>query len=91
MRKCTILLQPLWWRCVKYVIHHERDVREEKHHIYVAQTSNNRVISSGDLNCCLLPQCETLRTCRSGFPIAAILFYISQRNLMITTWIWCLV
>jgi len=28
------------------------------------------VISSGDLCCCLLPQCEALRTCRSGFPIA---------------------
>ena len=39
-------------------------------HIYVARTSNNRVISSGDLYCCLLPQCEALRTCRSGFPIA---------------------
>ena len=24
-----ILLQPLWWRCVDCVIHHERDVREE--------------------------------------------------------------
>ena len=38
--------------------------------IYVARTSNNRVISSGDLYCCLLPQCEALRTCHSGFPIA---------------------
>jgi len=28
-----------------------------------------RVISSGALYCCLLPQCEALRTCRSGFPI----------------------
>jgi len=36
-------LQPLRWRCVKCVIHHERDVREEKHYIYVARTSNNRV------------------------------------------------
>jgi len=26
-----------------------------------------RVISPGDLYCCLLPQCEALRTCRSGF------------------------
>jgi len=51
-------------------VHHERNVREEKHYIYVARTSNNRVISSGDLYCCLLPQCEALRTCRSGFPIA---------------------
>ena len=39
-------------------------------HIYVARTSNNRVISSGDLYCCLLPQCEALRTCHSGFLIA---------------------
>jgi len=32
-----------------------------------------RVISSGDLYCCLLPQCEALCTCRSGFPIATLL------------------
>ena len=38
--------------------------------IYVAQTSNNRVISSGDLYCCLQPQCEALHTCHLGFPIA---------------------
>ena len=41
-------------------------------YIYVALTNNNRVISSGELYCCLLPQCEALRTCRSGFPIAAV-------------------
>jgi len=35
----------------------------------------NRVISSGDLCCCLLPQCEALRTCRSGFPIATKWFH----------------
>jgi len=39
-------------------------------HMYVAQTSNNRVILSGDLYCWLVPQCEALRTCHSGFPIA---------------------
>jgi len=33
-------------------------------------TVTTRVISSGDLYCCLLPRCEALRTCRSGFPIA---------------------
>ena len=38
--------------------------------MYVAWTSNNRVILSGDLYCYLLPRCEALRTCRSGFPIA---------------------
>ena len=30
-----VLLQPLRWRCVKCVIHHERDVREEEHHTYM--------------------------------------------------------
>jgi len=39
-------------------------------HIYVARTSNNRVIMACDLYCCLLPMCEALLNCRSGFPIA---------------------
>jgi len=43
---------------------------ENNTHIYVARTSNNRVISSGDLYCCLLLRCEALRTCRSSFLIA---------------------
>ena len=64
------LLQLLRWRRAKFVVHHERNVREEQQHIYVARTSNNRVISLGELYCCFLPQCEALRTCRSGFPIA---------------------
>jgi len=38
--------------------------------MYVARTSINRVISSGDLCSCLLPRCEALRIWRSGFPIA---------------------
>jgi len=63
------LLQPLRWCCVDCVIHHERDAREEQEYMYVARTSNNRVISPGDLYCCLLPRCEALRTCCLGFPI----------------------
>jgi len=35
-------------------------------------TVTTRVISSGDLYCCLLPRCEALRICRSGFPIATV-------------------
>ena len=31
-----------------------------------------RDIATHDLCCCLLPQCEALRTCRSGFPIATL-------------------
>ena len=65
-------MQPLRWCCVDCMIHHEQDVREEQKYIYVARTSNKRVISSGDLYCCLLPQCDALRTCRSGFPIATV-------------------
>jgi len=57
------VLQPLCWRC----IHHERDVHEEEHRIYVVRTSNNRVIAAHELYCCLLPQCEALSTSYSGF------------------------
>ena len=39
------VLQPLRWCCVDCVIHHEWDVREEQKYMYVARTSNNRVIS----------------------------------------------
>jgi len=35
--------------------------------IYVVRTSNNRVIAVHELYCCLLPRCEALHTCRSGF------------------------
>ena len=43
------LLQPLRWCCVDCMIHHERDVREEQKYMYVARTSNNRVILVSDL------------------------------------------
>ena len=61
------MLQPLGWRCVGCVIHHERDVREEQQYMNVARTSNNGVSMACELYCCLLPQCEALRICRSGF------------------------
>jgi len=31
-----------------------------------------RVIMACELYCCLLPQCEALRPCHSGFPIATV-------------------
>jgi len=65
-----VLLQRLRWRCIDCVIHHEWDVRKEQKYICVVRTSNNRVIAACELYCCLLPRCEALRTCRSGFPIA---------------------
>ena len=48
-RRCAgpqrgLLLQPLRWCCVDFMIHHERDVREEQKYFYVARTSNNGVI-----------------------------------------------
>jgi len=44
-------------------------------HIYVVRTSNNRVIMACDLYCCLLAQCEALRTCCLGFLIATVQWY----------------
>jgi len=49
------VLQPLWWHCVECAIHHERDGREEQQYIYVARTSNNTVMATHELYCCLLP------------------------------------
>jgi len=40
--------------------------------IYAARASNNKRHCEHDLYCCLLPRCEALRTCRSGFPIATV-------------------
>jgi len=49
-------------------------------HIYGARTSNNRVVATRGLYCCLLPQCEALRTCRSGFPTATIFTSLVHNN-----------
>jgi len=65
-----MLLQPLRRRCVKCMIHHERMCMKNNTHIYVAWTSNNKVIMACHFYWYLLPQCEALRTCHSGFPIA---------------------
>ena len=72
--------------CIDCMIHHERDVHEEQHHIYVARTSNNRVIMACELYRCLLPQCEALRICRSGFPIATQSTQHHQRCCNSTYW-----
>ena len=44
-----------------------------------------RVISSSGLHCCLLPQCEALRTCRSCFPIATTDIHIIRINYQFLT------
>ena len=43
-----------------------------------------RVIAACDLYCCLLPQCEALRTCRSGFPIATAEVWVLSELLFST-------
>jgi len=68
----VLLLQPLGWCYAECVVHHEWNVHEEEHHMYVARSSNNRVMLFGEPYCCLLPQCEALRTCHSGFLIATL-------------------
>ena len=70
-----MLLQPIRWCCVDCVIHLERDMRENNTIIYVARASNSKRGCEHDLYCCLLPRCEALRTCRSGFPIATTLIH----------------
>jgi len=40
--------------------------------VCLARASNSKRDSEHDLYCCLLPRCEALRACRSGFPIATI-------------------
>jgi len=42
-----VVLQHLSWRCVECAIHNEQGVRKELHpsgHMYMARTSNSRVI-----------------------------------------------
>ena len=38
--------------------------------VCVARASNRKRDCEHDLYCCLLPRCEAMHTCRSGFPIA---------------------
>ena len=39
-----------------------------------------RVIMACELYCCLLPQCEAVRICRLGFPIATVLHWIKSHR-----------
>jgi len=87
-KKEVMVLQPLSWRCVESTIYHEWDVREEQRtNKCVMRTSNNIVLLSGDLYCCLLPQCEALRTYPSSFPMATQEIYIPVFR-MPNTWKW---
>jgi len=59
---------------LKCAVHHERNAREEKHYVYVARTSNNRVTSLGNLiYYYLLSCCHIAKLCAHAaraFPIA---------------------
>jgi len=39
-----------------------------------------------DLYCCLLPRCEALRTCRTGFPIATAVLLLFLAYDFFETW-----
>jgi len=92
IKNALVLLQPLHWRCVECVIHHEWHVREEQHRICGARTSNNRVIAVHYLYFCLLPQCEALRTCRSGFSYrnstCTSAGFLWPHQTCVTAWTW---
>ena len=81
------LLEPLSWCCIESAIHHKWDVHKEQHTKICDVTSNNRVISSGDLYYCLLPKCEALRTCRPSFLITTQEIYFLVFR-MPNTWKW---
>jgi len=49
---------------------------------HVAQRSRNKMSTTWDLYCCLVPQCEALRTCCSAFPI-------TKSNALTRMWRWC--
>ena len=59
-------------------------------YIYVAPTSNNRVIMACELYCCLLPQCEALRICRSVLPIATQTCWNDSRSGARIGFLWAL-
>jgi len=46
-----------------------------KNKTHVAQTSRNKMSTTWNLYCCLVPQCEALRTCCSAFPITTKWFF----------------
>jgi len=50
-------------------------------------TVTTRVISSGELCCCLLPQCVALRSCGSGFPIATVQLVAYKLDLLKGMWL----
>ena len=54
--------------------------------IYVARASNSKRECEHDLYCCLLPRCEALRTCRSGFPTITIAVFVLNLSDMIFLW-----
>jgi len=57
--------------------------------ICVARASNSKRDCEHDLCCCLLPRCEALSICRSGFPIATLFCsktICSYTHLMIAYW-----
>ena len=53
-----------------------------KNNTHVSRTSRNKMSTTTDLYCCLLPQCEALRCCCSDFPI-------TKNGALTRMWRWC--
>ena len=67
-----LLLQPLWWRCVECVIHHEWDVREEQQYIYWGEQA---IIEWSRRTNSIAACCHSAKLCAHAvwaFPIATL-------------------
>jgi len=78
-----LLLQPLRWRCVDCVIHHERDVRKEQQYICVARTSANKQSEWLRRMIAIVASCHSVKLCAHAaraFPIATLCCVTIERQ-----------
>ena len=66
---CIVLLQPLPWGNVVWFTTNGMCAKNKNMYVWCEQAIIREIVTH-DLYCCLLPRCETLRTCHLGFPIA---------------------
>ena len=80
MRLLRFVVKRRWCCCNLFVVialnvwftTNEMYMKNKPIYIYMARTSNNKVIAAHYLYCYLMLQYETLHTCRLGFPIATL-------------------
>ena len=78
------LLRPLRWRCAECAVHHERNVREEQHHLYVwhEQAMIEWLRRMNSIVAC----CHSAKLCADAlraFPTALVRVYTSNINVVI--------